>query len=121
MARSHTKQFARGPSPRGPRIVVAPHGICDGDVVRIADELERRVCRLFLPEPAPAPKRLPRHIDQDDLLTPQQAAHLSSKSDQTIYRWMIQFDISICIAGTAFISRRKLEAHLARRDGRGGS
>jgi hypothetical protein len=89
--------------------------LSDSVVVRIADEVERRIQRLLRPDPAPAiPEEAPRHIDEDDLLTPQQAAHLSGKSDQTIYRWIAQFDISICIAGTTFVSRRKLEEHFAR-------
>jgi hypothetical protein len=91
-------------------------------IVRIADELERRLLKVLLPEPAPAidgPKS--HHIDQDDLLTPQRAAHLYRVSDQTIYRWIAQFDISECIAGTTLVSRRKIEAHLARRRGRSGS
>jgi hypothetical protein len=112
MARALTKQIARR------RIAVPRTGLCNSDVVRIAGEIERRMLELFRPEPTPAPENSPRKIDQDDLLTPQQAAHLFCKSDQTIYRWITQFEISICIAGTAFVSRRKLEAHLAWRRGR---
>ena len=90
--------------------------LSDSAFVRIADEVERRILNLLRPDPVPAtPEEPPRHIDQDDLLTPQQAAHLIGKSDQTIYRWIAQFDIGICITGTTFVSRRKLEAHLARR------
>ena len=96
--------------------------LSDSAVVRIADEVERRILRLLQPHPASTnPVAPPHHIDLDDLLTPQQAAHLYGKSDQTIYRWINQFDISECIAGTTLVSRHKIEAHLARRRGRGAS
>jgi hypothetical protein len=93
--------------------------IADDDVQRIADEIERRFLRIFRPAPIPPmPDSSANKIDPNDLLTPQQAAHIAGKSDQTIHRWVGQFDISETIAGTTFISRRKLEAHLAHRDGR---
>jgi len=96
--------------------------LSDSAVVRIADEVERRILRVLQPNPAStSPVASPRQIDLNDLLTPQQAAHFYGKSDQTIYRWIIQFDISECIAGIPLVSRRKIEAHLARRAGRGGS
>jgi hypothetical protein len=90
--------------------------------VRIADVVERRLLKHLQPATASGlPEEPPRHIDQDDLMTPQQAAHLIGKSDQTIYRWIAQFGIGIRIAGTTFVSRRKLEAHFARRGTHGSS
>jgi hypothetical protein len=117
MTRTRRKQLEQSNSDTR-QITVTRSGLCDSDVVRIADEVETRILKLWRPDPALAiPEGLPRHIDPDDLLTPQQAAHLIGKSDQTIYRWIPLFDISICIAGTVFVSRRKFQAHLARRSG----
>jgi hypothetical protein len=102
------------PKPRRGNNSTKQLDLSDSAVVRIADELERRIWKLLRPDPTPTPEVSPRHIDLDDLLTPQKAAHLYGKSDQTIYRWITRFDISECIAGTVLISRRKLDAHLAR-------
>lgn len=99
--------------------IVQP-ALSEADVERVADALERRMTKYFRPYSVSAmPEVSPRHIDRADLITPQQAAYLYGKSDQTIYRWINQFDISECIAGTEFVSCRKMDAHLARhRDGR---
>jgi len=110
------------PKPRRGNNLTKEIVLSDAAIVRIADEVERRIIKVLLPEPAPTtdgPKS--HHIDLDDLLTPQRAAHLYGVSDQTIYRWIAQFDISECIAGTTLVSRRKLDAHLSHRRRRSGS
>jgi len=89
----------------------------DSEIVRIADELERRMRNVLRPEPIPTAATSPTRIDPDDLMTPQKAASLYGVSDQTVYRRMAAYDISECIAGTVLISRRKVDAHLARPGG----
>jgi hypothetical protein len=87
-------------------------------VMRIADEVERRVLRILRPEPV---VQAARPIDADDCLTFKQAAHIVRKSDESVRRRSKQFDFTIIVGGATFISRRKLDAHLASHPGwRGG-
>src|ERR1700733_891189 len=83
--------------------------LSDSTVVRIADEVERRILQLFRPEPTVAPDNSPRQIDPVDLLTPQQAAHLICKSDQTVYRCLAVVDICVGRAEITFSTRRQHE------------
>jgi Helix-turn-helix domain len=87
------------------------------DIAAIRRDIER-LANPILPDPTPPE---PQQANALDLLTPKQAAHSVGVSDETARRWARRYNLGVTVGGTMFISRAKLEAHVARKEGCGGT